>query len=740
MAKRKEEIERIEDKRVDRIREVMASRKVKIAELAKGMGSDYAHLNKVLNGIKPLVPKTLQAIAGHLQLPVEYFTNDGAITIKQPKQRGSDKMPLRDLLNDINECFQLAEAEDIVQMQRFFLDEAEKPLVAVGSGGSLSCACYAALLYGTKNAIGKHVTPYSFNSISDRAISCSKVLIISDGGRNKDAKYAAGRAISFCPNNTATLALKGLVGKGNVVVEAICSKGRKDNVFSYDYGKIKDGFIGVRSVLTRFAVLYRAFGYDGDFTRKLNLSTTNEDNFTYRCNDSSVKVPDLKDIKHFIVLFGGYGEPVAYSIMQSMVEGGLNGSVMITDYRNECHGRFMFTSNHVASPYYSQSDCAVICLITPREEGLASSYLSLLPPTTPIVTIRTEFEDAIASIDLLFKSFVFVAAAGEASNINPNNPVNYGGIDKRAPISIARFERDFNKYGVLGNDKGKVVGRILKDEEERTAKYVTQWGDRLPLTKKDFTYRELHTYDTSIVNCWSWNSKDDVRDGINLCLGNMSNIYGVNILGIQFPNSEIPYQMAIFNSTDEAARLQMEIVQKVEDGNLTNGLFFKRQYIRAPKFAKLRRDADFEKGKEVWCYEWMKFVVWQKVLQNDGFKNLLLSIPQNAVIIEQAQRKTELEWGAYNDELKKLRKTIEDALEGKRKQDVIQTICKVNNVGVWKGCNAMGLILTEIKECLYEGKALSIDIGLLNDARINWMGKILCFASNRNGEVGVEVK
>ena len=63
-------------------------------------------------------------------------------------------MPLRDLLNDINECFQLAEAEDIVQMQRFFLDEAEKPLVAVGSGGSISCACYAALLYGTKNALG----------------------------------------------------------------------------------------------------------------------------------------------------------------------------------------------------------------------------------------------------------------------------------------------------------------------------------------------------------------------------------------------------------------------------------------------------------------------------------------------------------------------------------------------------------------------------------------------------------
>ena len=740
MAKRKEEIERIEDKRVDRIREVMASRKVKIAELAKGMGSDYAHLNKVLNGIKPLVPKTLQAIAGHLQLPIEYFTNDGAITIKQPKQRGSGKMPLRDLLNDINECFQLAEAEDVAPMQRFFFDEAEKPLIAVGSGGSISCACYAALLYGAKNAIGKHVTPYSFNSISDTAISSSKVLIVSDEGRNNDVKYAAGRAVSLCPNNSATLARKGHEGKGNKVVEAICSKGRKDNVFSYDYGKIKDGFISVRSVLTRFSVIYRAFGNDGDFSHKLNLTTTNEDNFTYQCIDSSINVPNLKDIKHFIVLYGGYGEPVAYSIMQSMVEGGLNGSVMITDYRNECHGRFMFTSNHVASPYYSQSDCAVICLISPREEGVASSYLGLLPSTTPIVTIRTKFEDAIASIDLLFKSFVFVAAVGEACSINPNNPANYGGIDKRAPMSKVRFEKDFKKYGVLGNDKGEVVSTILKDEEERTAKYATQWGDKMPLTKKDFFYRDLHTYDTSLINCWGWNSKDDVRDGINLCLGNMSNKYGVNIMGTQFPNSEIPYQMAIFNDTDEAARLQMEIVQRVKDGNITNGLFFKRQYIRTPKYAQLRRDADFEKGTEMWCFEWMKYIVWQKVLQNDGFRQLLLSIPKNAVIIEQAQRKTELDWGAYNDELKTLRKKIENAMQGQRKQDVVEAICKVNNVGVWKGCNAMGLILTEIKQCLYEGKTLPMAIDLLNDARINWMGKILCFARNHKGEVEAEVK
>ena len=49
-APKKENLERLSDKRVDRIREVMDDRKMTIQKLADKSGLSYAHTNKILNG------------------------------------------------------------------------------------------------------------------------------------------------------------------------------------------------------------------------------------------------------------------------------------------------------------------------------------------------------------------------------------------------------------------------------------------------------------------------------------------------------------------------------------------------------------------------------------------------------------------------------------------------------------------------------------------------------------------
>lgn len=148
----------------------------------------------------------------------------------------------------------------------------------------------------------------------------------------------------------------------------------------------------------------------------------------------------------------------------------------------------------------------------------------------------------------------------------------------------------------------------------------------------------------------------------------------------------------------------------------------------------------------MWCFEWMKWIVWEKVKQNKGFADILLSIPRNAIIIEQAQKKptkTPSMWGAWNEELLAERKIvirtaqIENGL-GKTSQPVRDVIYKVNNVGVWIGENAMGQILTMAKLALNEGIQMPIDEQLLNDAKINWFGKVLHFTKDADGIVTVK--
>ena len=283
---------------------------------------------------------------------------------------------------------------------------------------------------------------------------------------------------------------------------------------------------------------------------------------------------------------------------------------------------------------------------------------------------------------------------------------------------------------------------ILSSEVTRTKTFEKQWLDAKPISWDDFSFRQPHEYDTQKQECWSFNSGKDIRNGISLQLGNMVNGFGVNVLGIDFLNSEVPYQLAIFKNDEASIKVQKEIIDP-KNPTFSNGLAMKRVYVYGKEYAQYRRDEDFELGNKFWCYEWMKWIVWEKVKQNQGFRDILLAIPKNAVIIEKAQKESHTMWGAWNDELLKEREIVTLAAElesgnGKTSKAVKDTVYKVNNVGVWKGENAMGQILTMCKLALNEGIQMPIDEKLLNDARINWFGQILHFTKDAEGNVSVE--
>ena len=349
----------------------------------------------------------------------------------------ADKPMASALLAEARIIIQATENYDVTAFKMWLLSEPTKPLICIGNGGKHTS--YTALLYEMNSSIARTVTPLEFASMSPTTIANSKILLLSSSGKNIDIGFAIKRAMEYCPYNTAGFTFVDDPAK-NKMISAL----KPENIFCFN-NPYTDGFISIRSKIFTYGLLYKVFADVARFADKLNFTP----HYDYFINRNGI-LPELGNIKHFILLYGSYGEPVAHDIESIMVEGGI-ASVQVCDYRNFCHGRFIFASNHCQSKHYPETDACVIMLTTPREAKIAE-YLrdKALPANMPIVQIHTDLQSSLATIQLLLDSLHFVFDLAENHcGINPNSPHNFSGIDKRVPISQVRFVSTLKQYGEL---------------------------------------------------------------------------------------------------------------------------------------------------------------------------------------------------------------------------------------------------------------------------------------------------
>ena len=481
---------------------------------------------------------------------------------RKPHARGGKPL-MSDLLKDTRKYLEQAEQTDVEPLRQFLLNEPERPLITMGHGGSHSSASYAALLYGTNCGLGKVVTPYLCNSLSDETLRNSKLLLISKSLENQDAEHIAYRIARINPEYSCAFTMQEKENANMKRMKKACPNGLVN--FAFDF---PDGFISVNGTFAYFSLLYKAFTGDNDFANKLALSNKPEDNFTYRTIDGTIAPPDLSTISQFTVLYGSYGEPVAHKMESNMTEAGL-ASCVISDFRDECHGRFMALSNFIKSENHPQTDCALIVLVTPREEALCKDILGRMPGHLPVVIIRTDIASPLGSIDLLYKMCMFTAYYGEqALGSNPNNPKNLGGFQKGAFRDEVNFTDDFNLYGPLS------------------------LSAQLPAYTDRFTF--------------SANS-------------------GVDILGVHFGNIEAATLMAKFDDSNDAARNQAKIIAP-ENGYLNNPQLIKNDFMIGRYGAPPIRKKELEKGSNLWYAEWQKWLHGEPAdveLLNSGYINWL---------------------------------------------------------------------------------------------------------------------
>ena len=327
---------------------------------------------------------------------------------------------------------------DLDPIREFLFSNPSQPLIATGSGGAETSGDFAALLYGARGGVATSVSPYTFNSFSDAALKTSKILLVSKGGHNNDIVFATRRALDVNPDNTVAINFS---GSDRNEARKLFLKAGSDKSFVVPMKGVHDGFVSSGTSLSYFSIFTRVFQPDVDLEK---YKAVPERPFTLCLNNGSPLVPeDLKSVNSYVVLQGSWGRPVADNLEGKLVECGL-AQAGVYDYRNYCHGRFIFTSNHL-------KDSAVILFITLRERDIAERTRRFLPESTKLVIIETGYDAPEASLDLLIRSTEFFHVLCSTTGVDPESPKNPGRIDKRKPIWVP-FMAELKRQGPLQID------------------------------------------------------------------------------------------------------------------------------------------------------------------------------------------------------------------------------------------------------------------------------------------------
>ena len=280
---------------------------------------------------------------------------------------------------------------------------------------------------------------------------------------------------------------------------------------------------------------------------------------------------------------------------------------------------------------------------------------------------------------------------------------------------VEAFVRKYREDVIELPKKVREDAKLEKDNSKVAKKnQVKKWNIVLDQTDK---------YDCTRTEVVAFRKADDEQDGIVKSFGNMSPGFEFDLNGHHFLGSEQAYICGLFSDgSPKHNEIQKQLLAE------TNGYASKK---------KIRNKNDNIKRPdwETFNIEWMKYVVWNKVKGNETFQKLLMSVPVNAMIVENSTLqtgRTAAIWGAKNKDLEEARSRAVKLLTSSpnrkvTKEEIQKTYNSINHIGTFEGKNLMGKILKLCQIALVEGKELDIDYDLLRSKSIYLLGELLTF-------------
>jgi hypothetical protein len=316
--------------------------------------------------------------------------------------------PFQTELEALHATYEWSRTVDIAEFTESVISSSDRPLWAIGSGGSYSAAHYAAYLHQTATMMpSKAVTPMEAINVGSYRYGAASIW--SAGGSNTDIIAAAQHVLQHDPDIAAITCLR-----------PDSKLAKLADSYSDVFGTMldgpwkADGFLSVNSLLTFFTICLRAYTESGFLIEPL---PTASELFGPVPFFQSAGAPEhwLAALarRTLVVLYGPNTHALAVDIESKFTEAALQ-NVSIADYRNFAHGRHHWIAKQGAQT-------AVVALISPGQARAASAILDLIPKETPIVRFETT-TNISASLSLLPTVLRFVQAAGSGRGIDPGRP------------------------------------------------------------------------------------------------------------------------------------------------------------------------------------------------------------------------------------------------------------------------------------------------------------------------------
>ncbi len=322
-------------------------------------------------------------------------------------------------LHQLEATYSAALSINTTSLNSILSDSMRYPLVAVGSGGSLSAAYFACLLHQKlAGKLAKASTPFEILSLlaetgSRRCLIDSSVLCLSAGGSNTDINRAWRALIDAEPRHLAAVCAR----KGSALAK-IGNNFEYVRMFDFELPSGKDGFLATNSLISFLVLIARSYYQLLDNASVLPLTLWkllgNYNDLNSALNDLRYKLGPFLERDHLVVLHGVGTEAAACDIESKFTEAAL-GSVQLSDFRNFAHGRHHWLAKR-------GNTSAVIALAGDSDLTLAKGTVSLIPSSVPSTVFHFPGDPAPSAIAAIVTGFFITALAGEMKGIDPGRP------------------------------------------------------------------------------------------------------------------------------------------------------------------------------------------------------------------------------------------------------------------------------------------------------------------------------
>lgn len=274
-------------------------------------------------------------------------------------------------------------------------------LVAVGSGGSLVAAAFAALLHETTaGRLARASTPLEATSRS--APRNTAALLLSARGTNVDIRRAAEvlPALGYDVVSAVTTRVSSPVGR--------ILKGYHAATHEFAVPGGRDGFLATNSLMATLVLLYRA-------AMSVHESFNEEARALAASHATVTGSKSVLDNRTLVVLAQGWATPAALDFESRFSEAAL-ANVTVTDPRNFAHGRHHWLSVHGA-------DTGIVSLETASSAREAARVLRYLPEGIGVLRVVSAREGPTATIHLVRAVMELAGNLAESRGIDPGRPI-----------------------------------------------------------------------------------------------------------------------------------------------------------------------------------------------------------------------------------------------------------------------------------------------------------------------------